>query len=153
MLRLEHVMNDTVTTIGARESADAAWNLMKMKRIHHLVVVQSGEVVGVLTDRDLGGRNGAKQRDGRLVGDLMSRLPLSAPPEMSVRQAARLLKNRSIGCLPVLAKGRLCGIVTVSDLLEILGRGHAEGLRERPTLSRRGPRRGPRRASSWGYPR
>jgi len=45
----------------------------------------------------------------------------AATPQMTERQAANLLRGRSIGCLPVLDDGKLVGIVTITDLLEILG--------------------------------
>ena len=41
----------------------------------------------------------------------------------TVRRAANLMRGRTIGCLPVVERGRLVGILTVSDLLELLGRG------------------------------
>ena len=48
---------------------------------------------------------------------------VTATPTMTVRQAANLMRGRSIGCLVVVRAGRPIGIVTVSDLLELMGRG------------------------------
>jgi predicted transcriptional regulator len=97
---------------------------MKLYRVHHLVVVDARErIVGLLSDRDLGGRRGAPVREGRSVADLMTRRVVTAAPEDTVRATANLFRGRQISCLPVLRVGRLAGIVTVTDLLELIGRG------------------------------
>ena len=68
---------------------------------------------------------------------------VTASPRMTLRQAANLLRGRTIGCLPVVEGGKLVGILTTTDLLELIGRGI-----ERPTakgkrwvMKGRGPRR------------
>lgn len=64
---------------GARFAADVtdrdrqdAWNVMRVNRIHHLVVTKANRVVGVLSDRDAGGRRGAAVRANSTVADLMN---------------------------------------------------------------------------------
>jgi CBS domain-containing protein len=96
---------------------------MRARRIHHVVVTDGGRVVGVLSDRDAGGRHGARLRQHRTVGELMSHPVVAAPPTTPVRRAANLMRGRSIGCLVVTEDERPVGIVTVTDLLELLGRG------------------------------
>jgi CBS domain-containing protein len=53
----------------------------------------------------------------------MTRHTVTIDPQETVRRAANVMRGRTIGCLPVIRGGRLVGIVTVSDLLELLGRG------------------------------
>jgi len=132
-------MNTNVRTIGPDQPADAAWELMRQHSIHHLVVVEKGEPLGVVSARDLGGRSGPSVRKGRSVLDLMSPQLVSAKPDTSVKQAANLLRGHGIGCIPVMDGGKLKGIVTVSDLLELLGRGTDKptARTERAILSRR----------------
>jgi acetoin utilization protein AcuB len=142
-MRLQEIMSKEVLTVPPTESADDAWERLWRAKIHHLVVMDGGRVVGILSDRDLGGARGAPVRRGCCVGDLMNASVVAATPTTTLRQAANLMRGRSIGSLPVVDKGRLQGIVTVSDLLAQLGRGS-----ERP--ARRGSRwilrdRGPRR--------
>jgi acetoin utilization protein AcuB len=76
----------------------------------------------------------------------MSEPVVSGHPEMTLRQAANRMRGRSIGCLPVVEGDDLVGIVTTTDLLELLGRGltrvPVKG-RGRPTLATRGPRHKP----------
>ena len=116
-------MSTKVKTIKPVATADAAWERMKNGDIHHLVVVDSGNVVGVISQRDLGGARGAALRKGKTVDDLMSGQVLSAKPTDTLRQAANKLRGYGVGCLPIMQDGKLKGILTVTDLLELIGRG------------------------------
>lgn len=122
-MRLQQIMETSVDTVAPNEPAQQAWDRMRLTRTHHLVVTQGNAVVGVLSERDLGGRNGGALRDGRSVADLMTGTLVVATPNTTVRQAANLMRGRSVGCLPVMDGNRLAGIVTVTDLLELLGKG------------------------------
>jgi acetoin utilization protein AcuB len=92
-----------------------------------------------VSSRDLGGERGAAMRKGTNVSDLMTPQAVTAKPVTTIRQAANLMRGRTIGCLPVLEDGKLKGIVTVTDLLELLGRGLERPVArtERAMLSRR----------------
>lgn len=143
-MRLEEIMTRVVDTIGASRPASEAWSRMQSSRIHHLVVMERGVVEGIISARDLGGRSGAALRDGKRVADLMTPDILAGDPRMTVRRAANLLRGRSIGCLPVLNdRRRLVGIVTLTDLLTLLGRGIAHPTSD-SKRSRRQRIRGPR---------
>ena len=138
-MRLQDIMKESVEVVAPRDTADMAWERMRRRRIRHLVVMEGSRVAGVLSQRDIAS---AEARAGRVVLDLMSAPAVTAEPTTTVREAANLLRGRTLGCLPVLAKGKLLGIVTTTDLLELLGRG-AERPAPRPgrrTLERRGPR-------------
>lgn len=143
-MRVQDVMTRHVETIDGLESAQAAFNSMKLKGIRHLVVKRDSELVGVLSQRDLGVPDQDAFRERHRVAELMTTQVVTASPDMPVRQAANLMRGRTIGCLPVVEEGkrsRLVGIVTVSDLLELLGRGidrPAQG--RRVTLKARAPR-------------
>jgi CBS domain-containing protein len=137
-MRLQDIMSTDVLTVAPGEAAGTAWERLWRARIHHLVVMNGRRVVGLLSDRDLGGARGQRMRDGRSVADLMTHSVVVAGPRTTVRQAANLMRGRSIGSLPVLDGGRLRGIVTIADLLGHIGHG---GAKSRWTLARRGPRR------------
>jgi CBS domain-containing protein len=138
-MRLSEIMAAMVETVPPDLPADIAWELLRRRRIHHLVVTAGHQVVGVISERDLGGRSGASIRQGRTVADLMTTGAVTATPTTTVKQAANLLRGRSIGCLPVVRGARLIGIITVSDLLELIGRGAARPVvrRPRPVLTRK----------------
>jgi CBS domain-containing protein/ribosome-associated translation inhibitor RaiA len=122
-MRLEEIMTSRVVTIGPDEPASTAWSRMERERIRHLVVVDAGRLVGLLSERDLGGQGGAGLRRGRFVHELMTKHVASAKPGTTLRQAANLMRGRLIGSLPVVSDGRVVGIVTATDVLEELGRG------------------------------
>ena len=122
-MRLTEIMSAEVRTISSAASADVALETMARHGIHHLVVLEPNKVIGVLSHRDLGASLGPGSRRGLTVGDLMARPGVTARPDTSVKDAANLLRGRGIGCLPVVERGKLVGIVTTTDLLELIGRG------------------------------
>lgn len=122
-MRLKEIMSRDVRTISPAKLAEEAWEKMRQHDIHHLVVMKGGKVEGLISHRDLGGRKGASLRRGRLVKDVMSPVVITAKPTTTFKQAANLLRGYGIGCLPIVDGGKLKGVVTVSDLLELVGRG------------------------------
>lgn len=142
-MRVQDVMTEGVKTIAPTAAAEDAWNLMRLNRIHHLVVTKGRRVVGVLSERDAGGRRGASVRMNSTVDDLMTTPAVTVEPTTTIRQAANVIRGHSLGCLVVAESGRATGIVTVSDLLELVGCGLDRGAMatKRWTLSHRVPHR------------
>jgi CBS domain-containing protein len=142
-MRVVEIMKKRVETVAPEASSEEAWNRMQIRKVHHLVVARGSEVIGVLSDRDLGGMRGATYRVGRDVADVMTPSVVTARPDTTLREAANLLRGRTIGCLPVLEKEKLVGIITTSDLLVLLGKGAERpvGKSKRWILKGRGPRR------------
>jgi predicted transcriptional regulator len=122
-MRASDVMTKSVRTVSPGIPAADAWELMRQRNIRHLVVTEGSEVLGILSERDAGGRRGSSVRARSTVADLMTAPVVSVTPETTVRRIANLMRGRTIGCVPVVNRGRLAGIVTVSDLLQLLGRG------------------------------
>jgi magnesium transporter len=119
---------------------------MERARIHHLVVLGRGrKVAGVLSARDLRAAG-----PGTTVGDLMSSPAVTISSAEDVQTAARLLRRHGVGCLPVLERGRVVGVLATSDLLALLGKGtlRVQPRTTRWTMPKRGPthRPEPRRA-------
>jgi acetoin utilization protein AcuB len=127
-------MKTGVETISLDQSAEAALNRMRRARIRHLVVRDRDKIVGIISERDIKGLGSFRHVES--VEEVMSSPAVTASPDLSLKQAANLLRGRTIGCLPVLEQGKLVGIVTTTDLLELIGRKF-----EAPT--RKSPRRGP----------
>lgn len=148
-MRVQDVMTRRVESVSAEESAEGALQQMRLKRIRHLVATRDGKVVGVVSSRDLESLGSLRLRQAQIVADVMSSPAVTAAPDMTLRQAANLLRGRTIGCLPVMDEGKLVGILTLTDVLGLIGRGV-----ERPTT--KGKRwilkgRGPRRKSVVGH--
>lgn len=122
-MRLKEIMTTPVVCVDPEDDADTAWSRMTLAGIRHLLVQEGPTLLGVLSERDLGGRKGRALRRGRTVRELMSPKAFSATPHTTLRQAANLMRGRLIGCLPVVEDGRVVGIVTATDVLDELGRG------------------------------
>ncbi len=134
-MRVYEIMSSHLKTVPVTAAADAAWEMMRGDRIHHLVVMEGKKVVGVFSARDAGGANGASIRDGRRVGELMSPHVVTAAKDTPLKRVANLMRGHTIGSVVVVDSGKPIGIVTTSDLLELLGRGAI-----RPTpVSKRAP--------------
>ena len=142
-MRVQDVMTEGVHTVSPAIPAEDAWNLMRTKRVRHLVVTDGRRVAGILSDRDVGGRKGPAVRRNRTVAELMTAHVVTIPPATPLRKAANLMRGRSIGCLVVTERERIVGIVTVADLLELLGRGLERPVESarRWTLKHRAPHR------------
>jgi len=143
-MRAMDVMSTQVKTVTAATTADDAWRMMRDDRIHHLVVKDGSSIAGVLSDRDAGGANGAAVRKDHLVSDMMNEEVVTVAPDTPVRKIANLMRGRSIGCVVVADKARRAvGIVTTSDLLDLLGRGAVKPtpIGKRPALNHRAPHR------------
>ncbi|MEO8077932.1 MAG: CBS domain-containing protein [Acidobacteriota bacterium] len=122
-MRVSEVMTGKVQTVDQHERIERARTLMRLRGIHHLVVVEGLRIVGLVSSEmlDRGEAEGIAH-----VEDIMLRHVLVASPELTITRAAKLLRGRTAGALPVVAHDRLVGIVTVSDLLDLIGRGAAQ---------------------------
>jgi acetoin utilization protein AcuB len=121
-MRIAEVMTRDVISVTPEMPAFEAWDLMKRKGIRHLVVREADEIVGVLSQRDAGGRFGSNLRASATVGDLMTTQLVVVEPETTVRRVASLMRGRTVGSVLVMTGRRLRGIVTVSDLLKVVDR-------------------------------
>ena len=136
-MRLSGIMSAPVRTIDAGASAAQARAELERGRIQHLVVVRGRQVAGVLCGHDL--RGAAPEAT---VEELMSSPAVTATGATDVQEAARLMRKRDIGCLPIVdGRKRLRGIVTTSDLLSLLGKGalHVQPRTTGWVLPKRGP--------------
>ncbi len=120
-------MTREVTTVAPETTASQALALCRERRVRHLPVLESEDLVGVVSDRDLrsatpalGDSNRAAALEEIRVEEVMSREVLTAHPDDPIEQAANAMRERRIGCLPVVEGGRLAGIVTASDVMAAL---------------------------------
>jgi CBS domain-containing protein len=120
-MRLGDIMSEGVETIAADARLADAAEAMRRQDLRHLVVVEGGAVVGLLSQRNLA-RRGRRNGNSK-VREAMSTPVVTAGPRTNVRQAANLLRGHRIGCLPIVEDGRPVGIITVSDLLDLIGKG------------------------------
>ncbi len=122
-------MRTNVVTIPAEDSLWIVKEIMEFGDTRHLPVVRLGELVGVVSQRDLlraslsnvMGLPANEQKvflEGVKISEVMSTPPISIDRNETVQGAARTMAQKKIGCLPVLDGGKLIGIVTETDVLE-----------------------------------
>lgn len=119
-------MTRTVMIVPPELALDAAWGLMQTHRIRHLPVVRSGEVLGMLSDRDVllqasPAIDGTPIVPAVPVGAAMKPAPYTITPDTPIGVIVRLFTERKIDAAPVVSDaGRLIGLVTSTDLMLLL---------------------------------
>jgi len=130
-MRVSELMSKRVWTIGMSDSCHEAAARMCREKIRHLpVVADDGTLQGIVTDRDLrhhlfgpgvfghiGNVSVHTLLKAHSVKEIMSFPVVSVEPAASLEDAARLMRERKIGALPVVEAGRVVGILTETDLL------------------------------------
>jgi CBS domain-containing protein len=116
--RVEDRMTTDVATLDAGTTATEALALMRDRNIRHLCVVEDLRVLGMVSDRDLRCLLGRRLPVSTPVREFMSTTVQTAAPDDGLNQAARTMSSLKIGALPVVDRGALVGIITVTDLLE-----------------------------------
>lgn len=130
---VRELMQPEVVTLCASSTLDLADDIMRLGRIRHLPVIAGDQLIGILSQRDLYraaissllqlSRSAEQQFLAQVrVQDVMTPSPCVTTPDASIRSAVRLMLERKIGCLPVVEKGRLVGLIAESDCLRYLER-------------------------------
>lgn len=133
-MRVEDLMTRTPITTPPGTSVLDARQMMVRERIRHLLVVDNGQLLGMVTDRDIRLNLPSPATSlsvweinhllARLmVEHVMSKYVITVDPERDARDAARIMLDEKIGALPVLERDRLVGIVTETDLLRAFVQG------------------------------
>ncbi|WP_338752832.1 CBS domain-containing protein [Bacillus sp. FJAT-52991] len=114
-MKVREIMSSNVACCTSQDSMEAAASKMESLNIGAIPVVNNGQVVGMVTDRDLVIRGLANQQ-GSTVSDVMSNNIVSISPDASLEEAAALMAQHQVRRLPVIENGQLAGIVSLGDL-------------------------------------
>jgi acetoin utilization protein AcuB len=117
-MRISDIMTKDVKTVPPTSTVGEAADLMRRKRIRHLVVKKGGRVIGVVSDRDVRSPSFFAEP----LTEVMTEPAITIGPNDTVRTAAKRMSSRGVSSLPVVEHGELVGIVTVADLLHLLAR-------------------------------
>ncbi len=124
-------MTRNVVTVTRDTSILAVRNTLHEHQFNQVPVVDGRKVVGIITDGDIR-ENSASPASTLSVhelnyllsemkaGDIMTKDPITVTPETPIEEATEIINRRNIGSLPVVSKGELVGIITTSDLLNVL---------------------------------
>ncbi len=119
---VQDVMQQPVVTTTATATLSEAYTQMREHDIRHLPVMEDETLAGILTDRDIRFAVTplrSSPLDAELpVAEVMTHNPYTAGPLDPIEEAARLLREKKIGCLPVMEGDELVGIITLTNLLD-----------------------------------
>ena len=117
---VRNLMKSPVVLVGPEESLRRAAQVMREHGIGAVVVEQSDQVVGILTERDV--MHAVAQMgdvEKARVGDHMSAPVVTASPNWDVTVAATEMSDRRIRHLVVLEAGRALGVLSVRDVMSV----------------------------------
>ncbi|OIQ58801.1 inosine-5'-monophosphate dehydrogenase [Moorella thermoacetica] len=126
----DHMTPDPITVTKETSVLDAL-ELMKKNKIRRLPVLQDGRLIGLVTERDILRVSPSPASTLSVfevnylvakmtVKDAMIKRPVTVPPDMTIEEAALLMREHKIDNLLVMEKERLVGIITQTDLFEAL---------------------------------
>ena len=109
-----------IASIRATATVKSAADLMRQKRIAALVVMSCEEITGIVTERDIVHALSRHGEDALAmpVKDVLTRVIITVTPEDSLRHALRLMTDYRVRHLPVIANGKLVGIVSIGDVVK-----------------------------------
>ncbi len=128
---VRHFMTSPAKSISQDECLLDAALILRSTGFRHLPIVDGDRLVGIITDRDV--QRFAPSLLSKITQEeynaifedtplakVMTRNPLTVTPTTPLREAAAILHEKKLGCLPVVDNGQLVGILTVTDMLGVL---------------------------------
>lgn len=130
---IDDIVQRDLATVAPHDALADVLRLLNRKGVRHVPVVENNRLVGIISDRDIKSALALSLGPGGetiycTAGDIMTRDPQTIAPMSAVEEAARIMVTKRISALPVVEQGRLTGIVTETDLLQLLS--HALGALE-----------------------
>ncbi len=119
-IRVSEVMTVDTMTLRPNQSFTDVVALMANRSFHHVLVVDDDERLrGVISDRDvLRALSRTPNWNKKSVSEIMTRKSVTTTPDSLISTAAHEMLAKRINCLPVIdTEGRVCGILTSTDLL------------------------------------
>jgi CBS domain-containing protein len=115
---VEEIMTTNPRTVDAADTVLDAARIMRDNDIGDAIVIEDGQIGGIVTDRDIAVRAVADGRDPEStpVGEICTSGVQALEPEASVDDALRTMREHDIRRLPVAQQGRPVGIVSLGDL-------------------------------------
>lgn len=122
---ITEIMEEKVVTVNDSASMEDAVKLMIDNSVGGVPIINpEGVVVGIVTERDIVHMMG-ETVSGKHVKDIMSRNVITAPPNMTIENAAKTMISSGFRRLPVVTNSFVCGIITATDIMRYLGKGEA----------------------------
>jgi CBS domain-containing protein len=122
-VQVAEIMNRTNLTEAPSATLREAASRMWKQQTGSLVIVESAEILGIITERDIM-KSVARgdDLDATPVSAVMTRAVLTVAPDTSIAEAAQHMADRWIRHLPVVSEGELLGMLSQRDLCAVLAR-------------------------------
>ena len=128
---VSEIMMGSPVTVSPDATLNFVNDVISLGRIRHVPVVENGKLVGLLSERDLIGAAanrifGLKKKSRsallktELIKNVMKKRVVTVAPDTPIKEAARLMAEKKIGCVPVISEGALVGLVTTTNILRYL---------------------------------
>jgi CBS domain-containing protein len=131
---VEQIMTSDLFTVHPEDLVDLAASVMDWEHLRHVPVEDhEGHLVGLVTHRHLLRLVGEGAKDDAkpvAVREIMRPDPVTVTPETSTLDAIEIMRSHKVGCLPVVRDGRLVGIVTETDFIDVSAKLLDRWLRE-----------------------
>jgi CBS domain-containing protein len=116
--KVQDVMTKNVATVSPNQTVQEAAQIMSEKNIGALPVVENGQVIGMITDRDITLRTSAQGKDPASirVSEVMTNRVVTGTPDMSVQEAAKVMAQHQVRRLPIVENNQLQGMVALGDI-------------------------------------
>ncbi len=133
-MSIEKIMTKKIVTVEMDDSLATVKEIFDTLRFHHLLVIEDGKLIGVVSDRDLLkaispfiGTMSETDRDeatlNKRVYQVMTRKPVTMRPQDAIGDAVELFNTRRISCVPIVDKEfKPVGILTWRDILKAIVR-------------------------------
>jgi len=127
------ISGQTLQKVTPRDTARAAAGMMREKKIAAVLVMESDQLVGIITERDMTARVVAAGRDpdATLCADIMTANPDTLSPDDTASDALSMMRERNYRHLPVVTGSRVVGMVSVRDLYAVYKSELEEDLKDR----------------------
>ncbi|MGY3867317.1 CBS domain-containing protein [Aeromonas bivalvium] len=128
-MQVATIMTTRVVTVEMDDRLSLIRDIFNQARFRHLMVMEEGELLGIISDRDLlralspyldSAAEQARDTEtlNRRAHQIMTRQPIMVSPHQTLAYAARLMLDKKVSCLPVLDRGTLVGVLSWKDLLK-----------------------------------
>lgn len=115
------IMIKELTTLGPDEFVGRAVDIFKTKRIHHLPIVDNGNLVGLITTHDLWNKHiQPNDFEKILIKDIMSKKLIKLNPDDKIGTAAELFLDNRFHALPIVEGDKIVGLITTFDVLRYM---------------------------------
>lgn len=123
-LLVSDFMQTDIFTVHKDDIIELVGEMMDWRKIRYTPVEDHrGKLIGLVTSRAILRHYIREGKDVQAtVNEIMIENPITTTQDTSIMDAMRTMKNKGIGCLPVVSNGELIGVITESDFLRISGR-------------------------------